>query len=116
MNKDIKRGEIYLANLDPFKGCEQGGIRPVLILQNNLGNYYSSTTIVASLTSKTKKNNHLPTHVNIKKREALECDSTVLCEQIRTIDKTRLIKYLGHLKEYELSFVNLALNVSIGNC
>ncbi len=114
MISKINRGEIYVADLNPFQGSEQGGIRPVVILQNDTGNYFSSTTIVASLTSRTVKKENLPTHVFIDSREDLEHDSIILCEQIRTIDKSRLIRYLGKLDEYEMEEVEDALNVSLG--
>ena len=113
-DKKISRGEIYVADLNPYQGFEQGGIRPVVILQNDTGNYFSSTTIVASLTSRTVKKENLPTHVFIDSREDLEHDSIILCEQIRTIDKSRLIRYLGKLDEYEMEEVEDALNVSLG--
>lgn len=83
--KAIKRGEIYYADLDPVRGSEQGGYRPVLILQNNIGNTYSPTVIIAALTSKTKTK--LPTHVKLKEMKGLEKDSVVLLEQIRTLEK-----------------------------
>lgn len=114
MISKINRGEIYVADLNPFQGSEQGGIRPVVILQNDTGNYFSSTTIVASLTSHIVKKENLPTHVFIDSREDLEHDSIILCEQIRTIDKSRLIRYLGKLDEYEMEEVEDALNVSLG--
>ena len=114
MISKINRGEIYVADLNPFQGSEQGGIRPVVILQNDTGNYFSSTTIVESLTSHTGKKENLPTHVFIDSREDLEHDSIILCEQIRTIDKSRLIRYLGKLDEYEMEEVEDALNVSLG--
>ena len=114
MISKINRGEIYVADLNPFQGSEQGGIRPVVILQNDTGNYFSSTTILASLTSHTGKKENLPTHVFIDSREDLEHDSIILCEQIRTIDKSRLIRYLGKLDEYEMEEVEDALNVSLG--
>lgn len=114
MINKIYRGDIYLADLNPILGCEQGGIRPVLVVQNDSGNCYSTTTIVVSITSNINKRIDLPTHVFIDKREGLLNDSLVLCEQIRTIDKSRLIKYLGCLNDYELEEVEEALNVSIG--
>ena len=85
MKKHIKRGEIYLADLNPYQGSEQGGIRPVLILQNDTGNLYSHTTIIASLTTHIYKKGHLPTHVFISDREDLEHNSIIMCEQIRTL-------------------------------
>lgn len=114
MCKHIERGEIYLANLNPFQGSEQGGTRPVLIIQNDVGNYYSNTTIIASLTSHVYKKGHLPTHVFINKRQDLEYDSIIMCEQVRTIDKSRLVKYLGRINEDEMNKVFHAINISIG--
>ena len=113
-DKKISRGEIYVADLNPYQGFEQGGIRPVVILQNDAGNYFSSTTIVASLTSHVAKKGNLPTHVFINSREDLEHDSIIMCEQIRTIDKSRLIRCLGRLDEYEMEEVEEALRVSLG--
>ena len=91
--KEIKRGEIYYADLSPVVGCEQDGVRPVVILQNDVGNRHSPTTIVAAITSKRTKT-VFPTHVAIQ-AEGLEKDSMVLLEQIRTIDKARLLAYIG---------------------
>ena len=84
--KIIRRGTIYYADLDPVRGNEQGGYRPVLILQNNIGNEHSPTVIIASITSRTK--NKLPTHVKLQDMKGLEKDSVVLLEQLRTIDKS----------------------------
>ena len=91
--KEIKRGEIYYADLSPVRGSEQGGIRPVLILQNDVGNKYSPTTIVAAITSRTTKA-CLPTHVSFT-ADFMKAESIVLLEQIRTIDKERLANYVG---------------------
>ena len=113
-DKKISRGEIYVADLNPYQGSEQGGIRPVVILQNDAGNYFSSTTIVASLPSHVAKKENLPTHVFINSREDLEHDSIIMCEQIRTIDKSRLIRCLGRLDEYEMEEVEEALSVRLG--
>lgn len=112
--KKISIGEIYVADLNPYQGSEQGGIRPVVILQNDAGNYFSSTTIVASLPSHVAKKENLPTHVFINSREDLEHDSIIMCEQIRTIDKSRLIRCLGRLDEYEMEEVEEALSVRLG--
>ena len=112
--KKISIGEIYVADLNPYQGSEQGGIRPVVILQNDAGNYFSSTTIVASLPSHVAKKENLPTHVFINSREDLEDDSIIMCEQIRTIDKSRLIRCLGRLDEYEMEEVEEALSVRLG--
>lgn len=110
--KRIKRGDIYLADLSPVVGSEQDGIRPVLILQNDTGNQYSPTTIVAAITSKTDKTT-LPTHVKIK-TDVLKCSSIVLLEQIRTIDKTRLNEYIGKLDKDTMGKVDHAIITSLG--
>lgn len=110
----IKRGEIYFANLNPVVGSEQGGVRPVLILQNDTGNKYSPTTIVAAVTSRHKRA-RLPTHVPLQAREGpLDKDSVVLLEQVRTIDKTRLKEKIGKLSPEELELVQEALKLSLG--
>jgi mRNA interferase MazF len=116
MKDNIHRGDIYLADLRPVVGCEQGGIRPVLIVQNDVGNKYSPTTIVVALSSKIAKN-PLPTHVPIEKDEVnnLQKDSVALCEQFRTIDKSRIGSKIGKLKDSQtMDEVLKALMVSIG--
>lgn len=110
--KNIRRGEIYYADLSPVVGSEQGGIRPLLILQNDIGNRFSPTTIVAAITSVPKKS-ALPTHVTID-CDFLESESIVLLEQIRTIDKFRLTDYLGKLEQADMSRVDRAILVSFG--
>lgn len=110
----IKRGEIYLANLNPTIGSEQGGIRPVLILQNNTGNFYSHTTIIASMTSMFRNKKNIPTHFIVTARDGLVNDSIVLLEQIRTISKLRLIKRIGELSIEEMNALNKCLFISIG--
>ena len=107
----MKRGEIYYADLSPVVGSEQGGTRPVLIIQNDTGNQHAPTTIVAPLTCRKKK--LLPTHVNIWQK-GLRDDSVVMCEQIRTIDKSRLQDYIGSVDEQTMQNINQALFVSIG--
>ena len=92
--KKVKRGEVYYADLRPIVGSEQGGVRPVLIIQNDVGNRYSPTTIVAAITSVPKKK-HLPTHIKLGAK-GLKENSTVLLEQLRTVDKSRLQEYVGH--------------------
>jgi mRNA interferase MazF len=110
----IKRGEIYYAQLNPVVGSEQGGIRPVLVVQNDIGNQYSPTTIILAITSQINKAK-LPTHVELKGEEfGLERDSVILAEQIRTIDKTRLKQRISALNEEVMQRVNTALSVSIG--
>ena len=106
----VKRGEIYYADLSPAIGSEQGGIRPVVIVQNDIGNYYSPTTIIAPITSRIKT--IMPTHVLID-NPCLNKKSIILLEQIRIIDKSRLREYLGVLKEYELNEVDKAMEISL---
>ena len=109
-----KRGEIFLADLEPIKGGEQGGIRPVLIIQNEVLNKYSPVTIIAAITSKSFKK-EFPTNVFLSKKDSrLDKDSTVLLNQIRTIDKTRIIKKISSLDVYLMSNINLALKISLG--
>lgn len=110
--KEIRRGEIYYADLSPVVGSEQGGIRPVLILQNDMGNKHSPTTIVAAITSRKTKAD-LPTHVSFT-AECLKSKSTVLLEQIRTIDKSRLTEYLGKMDKKTMGAVDRAIVVSFG--
>jgi len=110
----INRGDIILANLEPVKGSEQGQIRPVLIIQNNISNQYSPTTIIAPITSKvyTKE---FPTNVKLSKQDSkLKVDSIVLLNQIRTIDKSRLIKKISHMDEMIMQRVDLAIKISLG--
>ncbi|KAB2951837.1 type II toxin-antitoxin system PemK/MazF family toxin [Heliorestis acidaminivorans] len=110
----IRRGEVYYAELNPVVGSEQGGTRPVLIIQNDIGNQYSPTTIVAAITSQISKAK-LPTHVEVpSSRSGLDRDSVVLLEQIRTIDKTRLREKIGLLDEDMMSKVAQALEISLG--
>lgn len=110
--KSIRRGNIYYADLSPVVGSEQGGSRPVLILQNDIGNRYSPTVIVAAITSRSKR--ELPTHVEIGCMDALQKNSVVLLEQIRTIDRLRLFEYIGSLDESQMLSVDQALALSIG--
>lgn len=109
----MKRGDVYYADLSPVVGSEQGGIRPVLILQNNIGNKYSPTVIVAAITSKIGKSK-VPTHVSIGKDEGLTENSVALLEQIRTIDKQRLTDKITHLDKELMNEVDAALKISIG--
>ena len=108
----IKRGEIYLADLNPVTGSEQGGIRPAVILQNDIGNQYSNTTIIASISGKTEKHK-IPTHISVE-CSGLYKPSTVLLEQIRTVDKCRLLKYIGVLDNVTLKQIDKALITSFG--
>ncbi|MDK2865981.1 MAG: mRNA interferase MazF [Clostridiales bacterium] len=111
---NIKRGDVFFADLSPVRGSEQGGQRPVLIIQNDVGNRYSPTVIVAAITAKIAKAK-LPTHVEVEATTVgLLKDSVVLMEQVRTIDKTRLIQKLGHLDADVMKRVDKALIVSLG--
>lgn len=111
---NIKRGDIYYADLRPVIGSEQGGIRPVLIIQNDIGNKHSPTVICTSITSKLMKAN-LPTHVVIHSSEenGLRVDSTILLEQVRTIDKKRIKEKIGTVSHEDLAKVQDALKVSL---
>lgn len=110
----IKRGDMYYADLSPVVGSEQGGIRPVLIVQNDIGNKYSPTVIAAAITSQINKAK-LPTHIEISSQEyGLQKDSVILLEQIRTIDKKRLREKIGHLDDDLMDKVNEAIGVSFG--
>jgi mRNA interferase MazF len=110
----VRRGDIFYAQLNPVVGSEQGGTRPVLIIQNDIGNQYSPTTIVAAITSQINKAK-LPTHVEISAdRSGLEKDSVILLEQIRTIDKSRLKQKVSFLDEETMLKVNHAIEVSLG--
>jgi len=110
----VKRGDIYYANLSPVVGSEQGGHRPVLVIQNDVGNKYSPTVIVAAITSQISKAK-LPTHVELTaKQNRLEKDSVVLLEQLRTIDKRRLKDKVTHLGEEIMEKVDEAIKISLG--
>lgn len=110
----VKRGEIYYADLSPVVGSEQGGIRPVLIVQNDVGNRHSPTVIAAAITSQHDKS-RLPTHIEVSAETCgLSRDSVVLLEQIRTIDKKRLKDKMGILDNNSMNRVNTALSISFG--
>ncbi|MCR6097800.1 type II toxin-antitoxin system PemK/MazF family toxin [Salipaludibacillus agaradhaerens] len=110
----VKRGDVYFADLSPVVGSEQGGVRPVLVIQNDIGNRFSPTVIVAAITAQIQKAK-LPTHVEINaKRYGFDRDSVILLEQIRTIDKQRLTDKITHLDDDMMLKVNDALNISIG--
>jgi mRNA interferase MazF len=114
MVMSIKRGEIYYAELNPVVGSEQGGTRPVLVVQNNVGNQFSPTTIVAAITSQISKAK-LPTHVEVRANHSgLERDSVILAEQIRTIDKSRLKEKVAVLGDDIMKRVDVAIEVSLG--
>lgn len=111
---DVKRGDVYYADLSPVVGSEQGGVRPVLVVQNNVGNKYSPTIIVSAITSQINKSK-LPTHVEINSTDfSLSKDSVVLLEQIRTIDKKRLREKIGHLDDGLMHRVDEGLQISFG--
>ncbi|MTI68174.1 MAG: type II toxin-antitoxin system PemK/MazF family toxin [Firmicutes bacterium] len=110
----VKRGDIFYADLSPVIGSEQGGVRPVLVIQNDVGNKYSPTIIIAAITSQINKAK-LPTHIEIKATEfGLPKDSVVLLEQIRTIDKKRLREKVGHFDEDMMKRVDECLKISMG--
>ena len=110
----VKRGDIYYADLSPVVGSEQGGLRPVLIIQNDIGNRYSPTVIAAAITRRLGKS-RLPTHIDIyAERAGLTKNSVVLLEQIRTIDKRRLKEKMGHLDDDTMRTVNNAIQISFG--
>ena len=112
--KMIRRGDIYYADLSPVVGSEQGGVRPVLIVQNDVGNKFSPTVIAAAITSQKYKTN-LPTHIQVNANECgLAKDSIVLLEQVRTIDKKRLKERMGNLDETDMDRIDRALSVSFG--
>jgi mRNA interferase MazF len=111
---NVKRGDIFYADLSPVVGSEQGGLRPVLIVQNDIGNKYSPTVIAAAITSKLDKAK-LPTHIDVYAEEfGLSKNSVVLLEQIRTLDKRRLREKMGHLDDVLMQRVNNAITISFG--
>ena len=110
----IKRGDIYYADLSPVVGSEQGGVRPVLIVQNDVGNRFSPTVIAAAITSQTDKAK-MPTHIQVRSEgSGLAKDSIVLLEQVRTLDKRRLREHMGRLDEDSMRRVNNAIQISLG--
>ncbi|MBP0727111.1 type II toxin-antitoxin system endoribonuclease NdoA [Bacillus sp. RG28] len=110
----VKRGDVYFADLSPVVGSEQGGVRPVLVIQNDIGNRFSPTVIVAAITAQIQKAK-LPTHVEIDaKKYGFERDSVILLEQIRTIDKQRLTDKITHLDDEMMELVDEALQISLG--
>ena len=111
---EVTRGDIFIADLNPVQGSEQGGVRPVLIVQNDRGNRFSPTVICAAMTSRVGKND-LPTHAWVSSRDSgLKSDSLVLCEQIRTIEKRRLRAKAGHIEGLAMVRVERALLCAIG--
>lgn len=110
--KQVRRGEVYYCDLSPVIGSEQGGLRPCLIVQNDIGNIHSPTTIVAPLTSHFKT---LITHINVSKEQSgLSGDSQALLEQIRVVDKRRLLEYQGKLSDEVMTAINRAIKISLG--
>ena len=114
MFEKFHRGDIYSADLSPGIGSEQSGSRPVLILQNNVGNCFSPTIIIAAITSVSKKSRKFPTHYHLNDRCGLVKPSVVMLEQIRTIDKSRLKNYIGHLNKDDMENINKTLLCSLG--
>ena len=125
MDKTIKRGDIYYADLNPVVGSEQGGTRPVLVISNDIGNRHSPTVIIAAITSRVRKKKKLPTHLYLGQIEGLPANSIILFEQLRTIDKKRLREHIGmlksrlkehltHLDEQYLKSLEFPLLISIG--
>ena len=110
---NVKRGELYYADLSPVVGSEQGGVRPVLVVQNDIGNKYSPTIIAAAVTSKINKA-RLPTHIELPSAYGLVKDSVILLEQIRTLDKRRLKERIGELPPATMQRVNEAILISLG--
>lgn len=112
----ISKGDIYYASLDPIVGSEQNGTRPVVIIQNDIGNKYSPTVLVAPITTKVKTKTYLPTHVFIKSSEHIKRDSIALLEQIRVLDKSRLISYVDSLTQEQIKELDIgvikAFNIS----
>ena len=115
MDTNVKRGEIYYADLSPVVGSEQGGVRPVLIIQNDTGNRYSPTVIAAAITSQTGKA-RLPTHIELPVQQGcgLTKDSVVLLEQVRTLDKRRLRERMGRVDDQVMEKIDTAIAVSFG--
>ena len=109
MTDDIKKGDIYYASLNPIIGSEQSGNRPVVVVQNNIGNKYSPTVLIAPITSKVNSKPNLPTHVIIKKNGKITHDSIILIEQIRVIDKQRLQEYLCKIEPEKIDEINKAM-------
>ena len=114
MYKSVRRGDIFIANLEPVIGSEQGGVRPVLVIQNDIGNKYSPTTIVAAISTKIFSKNPLPTHYLITPDCGISNDSIVLLEQIKTIDKIRLKRKIGHISQKEMLMINRLIELSLG--
>ena len=113
MRKAIRRGDLFYADLNPVVGSEQGGIRPVLVIQNDVGNHFSPTVVAAAITSRKAKNS-LPTHILLENVQGLAPTSLLLLEQLRTIDRKRLRGYIGRISKEKMLEVDAALAISIG--
>ena len=113
MRKAIRRGDLFYADLNPVVGSEQGGIRPVLVIQNDVGNHFSPTVVAAALTSRKAKNS-LPTHILLENVPGLAPTSLLLLEQLRTIDRKRLRGYIGRISKEKMLEIDAALAISIG--
>lgn len=113
-NREFHRGDIFYADLNPYVGSEQGGVRPVVVLQNDMGNIFSQTIIVAPATTRTYKKPSQPTHVVLEDVEGLAEVSLFMLEQVRTIDKRRVRYYVGKMTEGQMERINAALRVSLG--
>ena len=113
MRKAIRRGDLFYADLDPVVGSEQGGIRPVLVIQNDVGNHFSPTVVAAAITSRKAKNS-LPTHILLENVPGLAPTSLLLLEQLRTIDRKRLRGYIGRISKEKMLEIDAALAISIG--
>ncbi|MFR4354673.1 MAG: type II toxin-antitoxin system PemK/MazF family toxin [Oscillospiraceae bacterium] len=113
MRKAIRRGDLFYADLNPVVGSEQGGIRPVLVIQNDVGNHFSPTVVAAAITSRKAKNS-LPTHILLEDVPGLATTSLLLLEQLRTIDRKRLHGYIGHISKEKMLEIDVALAISIG--
>lgn len=114
MYNQIYRGQIFYADLEPSFGSEQGGTRPVLIIQNDMGNKYSPTTIIAAITAQIHTKQNLPTHHRLSTSTGLKSDSIVLLEQVRTIDKARLRDYIGFINNDDMKQIESKLIISLG--
>ena len=113
MRKAIRRGDLFYADLNPVVGSEQGGIRPVLVIQNDVGNHFSPTVVAAAITSRKAKNS-LPTHILLENVPGLAPTSLLLLEQLRTIDRKRLRGYIGRISKEKMLEIDAALAISIG--
>lgn len=115
MEQEITRGDIFYADLSGAIGSEQNGKRPVIIIQNDIGNKYSPTTIVLPLTKTLHRKTRLPTHIDLKTLDCIKYNSTILIEQIRTIDKTRIDEKIGHIEDENIMMmINKRIEIALG--